>query len=64
LARDIVAELGWTQPWFVVSALARENTLAVCRQVQRFFEATQQADTNRVDMLPGDVRARGDDAPA
>ncbi|HXE77442.1 MAG TPA: GTPase ObgE [Rhodanobacter sp.] len=64
LARDIVAELGWTQPWFVVSALARENTLAVCRQVQRFFEATQQADTNRVDMLPGDVRARGDDTPA
>jgi GTP-binding protein len=64
LARAIVAELGWTQPWFVVSALARENTLAVCQQVQRFFEATQQADANRVDMLPGDVRARGDDTPA
>jgi GTP-binding protein len=64
LSRAIVAELGWTQPWFVVSALARENTLAVCQQVQRFFEATQQADANRVDMLPGDVRARGDDTPA
>ena len=64
LARDIVAELGWTQPWFVVSALARENTLAVCRQVQRFFEAAQQADANRVDMRPDDVRARGDDTPA
>jgi GTP-binding protein len=48
----------------VVSALARENTLAVCQQVQRFFEATQEADANRVDMLPGDVRARGDDTPA
>jgi len=64
LARSIVAELGWIQPWFVVSALAREKTMDVCRQVQRFFEATQQADANRVDMLPGDVRARGDDTPA
>ena len=64
LARKIIAELGWTQPWFVVSALARENTLAVCQQVQRFFESMQETDANRVDMLPGDVRARADDPPA
>jgi len=63
-ARRIVAELGWTRPWFVVSALARENTLAVCQQVQRFFEATRAGDADRVDMLPGDVRARTEDPPA
>ncbi|MGC1329233.1 Obg family GTPase CgtA, partial [Pseudomonas sp.] len=37
VAEKIVAELGWTQPWFLVSAIARENTMAVCQQVQRFF---------------------------
>ncbi|MEO8747064.1 MAG: Obg family GTPase CgtA [Rhodanobacter sp.] len=63
LARKIVTELAWTQPWFVVSALARDNTLAVCQQVQRFFESTQETDANRVGMLPGDVRARADDPP-
>ncbi len=58
LARDIVTQLQWTQPWFVVSALARENTLAVCQAAQQFFDASRAADAHRDDMLPGDVRAR------
>ena len=59
-AAAIVEQLGWTQPWFLVSAIARDNTMAVCQQVQRFFEAQREDDAERVDMLPGDVRLRGD----
>ena len=60
VAEDIIKRLGWTQPWFLVSAIARENTMAVCQQVQRFFEAQHQAHEGRTDMLPGDVRLRGE----
>ncbi|SFK22981.1 Obg family GTPase CgtA [Rhodanobacter glycinis] len=59
-AEAIVEQLGWTQPWFLVSAIARDNTLAVCQQVQRFFEAQREDAAGRVDMLPDDVRLRGD----
>ena len=61
VAEDIVKRLGWTQPWFLVSAIARENTMAVCQQVQRFFEEQKQAREGRSGMLPGDVRLRGED---
>jgi GTP-binding protein len=61
VAEDIVKRLGWTQPWFLVSAIARENTMAVCQQVQQFFEQQKQAREGRCDMLPGDVRLRGED---
>jgi GTP-binding protein len=59
-AGAIVERLGWTQPWFLVSAIARENTMAVCQQAQRFFEAQRVAAEGRTDMLPGDVRLRGE----
>lgn len=61
-AEDIVSRLGWTQPWFLVSAIARENTLPVCQQVWHFLEAEHMARVERDDMLPGDVRLRGDGA--
>jgi GTP-binding protein len=61
VAEDIVARLGWTQPWFLVSAIARDNTMAVCQQVQRFFEAQREARRESVDEMPAnDVRLRGD----
>jgi GTPase len=60
-AQKIVAELGWSQPWFLVSAIARENTMAVCQQVQRFFESQREATTGKVDMPSGDVRLRGEE---
>ena len=60
-AEKIIAELGWSEPWFLVSAIARENTMAVCQHVQRFFESQRAASTNRSDMLQGDVRLRGDE---
>jgi len=60
VAEKIIAELGWTQPWFLVSAIARENTMPVCQQVQRFFESQREVSVERVDMLPNDVRLRGE----
>jgi GTP-binding protein len=39
LAEDIVRRLGWSSPWFVVSALSREHTTEVCQAVQRRLEA-------------------------
>jgi len=61
-AEAIVEQLDWTGPWFLVSAIARDNTMAVCQQVQRFFEAQREDAAERVDMLPGDVRLRDDSA--
>ncbi|TAL99443.1 MAG: GTPase ObgE [Rhodanobacter sp.] len=59
-AERIVAELDWKQPWFVISAIARENTMAVCQRVQRFFESQREANAERTDLLSGDVRLRGE----
>jgi GTP-binding protein len=63
VAEKIIAELGWTQPWFLVSAIARENTMAVCQQVQQFFESQREISAARTEMLRGDVRLRGDELP-
>ncbi len=60
VAEKIIAELAWTQPWFLVSAIARENTLEVCQQVQQFFDAQRESDEEGAEMAPGDVRLRGD----
>jgi GTP-binding protein len=62
VAQGIVDKLGWTQPWFLVSAIARENTMAVCQQVQRFFESQREAEAERTEMLADDVRLRGEKA--
>ncbi|MEW5833995.1 MAG: Obg family GTPase CgtA [Pseudomonadota bacterium] len=65
VAEDIVRRLGWTQPWFLVSAIARDNTLAVCQQVQRFFESQRRSAEEAVeaDFSPDDVRMRGETPP-
>ncbi|MDE2280509.1 MAG: GTPase ObgE [Xanthomonadaceae bacterium] len=61
VAEDIVRRLDWKEPWFLVSALARDNTMAVCRQVQRFFEEQRAARAEeRAEIAPGDVRLRGE----
>jgi GTP-binding protein len=60
VAEKIIAELGWTQPWFLVSAIARENTLEVCQRVQQFFESQREVREVRTDMAPSDVRLRGE----
>jgi GTP-binding protein len=37
-AQEIVAELGWTQPWFLVSAIGREGTWPIMLAAQSFFD--------------------------
>src|SRR3546814_15916567 len=36
-AEEIVAGLGWEQPWFLVSAIGREGTWPIMLEVQAFF---------------------------
>ncbi|PXV58506.1 GTP-binding protein [Dyella jiangningensis] len=60
VAEDIVKRLEWKGPWFLVSAIARENTMPVCQKVWQFLSEQQMAHEERVDMLPGDVRLRGE----
>ena len=61
VAEQIIAELGWTEPWFLVSASARENTMNVCQHVQRFCESQRDEQVGRTDMLPNDVRLRNEE---
>ena len=37
-AQKIVAELGWTGPWYLVSALGRDGTWPIMLAVQAFFD--------------------------
>ncbi len=41
-AQEVVAELGWTQPWFLVSAIGRENTWPIMLAVQSFFDRLRE----------------------
>ncbi|MGX5672041.1 GTPase ObgE [Thermomonas sp. XSG] len=41
-AEKIVAELGWTQPWYVVSALGRDGTWPIMLAVQTFFDRLRE----------------------
>ncbi len=43
-AEQIVAELGWDQPWYLVSALGREGTWPIMREVMSFFDRLKQAE--------------------
>ena len=42
-AQDIIAALGWTQPWFVTSAIGREGTWPIMLKIQQFFDDRKQA---------------------
>lgn len=41
-AEAIVAELGWTGPWYLVSALGREGTRPIMLAVQTFFDRLRE----------------------
>ena len=43
-AEKIVAELGWTGSWYLVSALGREGTWPIMLAVQAFFDRLRQAE--------------------
>ena len=42
-ARAIVRRLKWKQPWYAVSAIAREGTWSLCLDIQRFFDEQKLA---------------------
>ncbi|MCL6618621.1 MAG: GTPase ObgE [Thermomonas hydrothermalis] len=41
-AEAIVAELGWTAPWFLVSAIGRQGTWPIMLEVQAFFDRLRE----------------------
>ena len=42
-AEQVVAELGWTGPWYLVSALGREGTWPIMKDVMAFFDQQRAA---------------------
>lgn len=42
-ARAVVEELGWTERWYVISALAHEGTRELARDVMSFLELEREA---------------------
>jgi GTP-binding protein len=42
-AKAIVRKLKWKQPWYLVSAIAREGTWPLCLDIQRFFDEQRLA---------------------
>jgi len=41
-AKEVIAELGWTEPWFLVSAIGREGTWPIMLAVQAFFDRLRE----------------------
>lgn len=41
-AEAVVRELGWTQPWYMISALGREGTWPIMLEVQAFFDRLRE----------------------
>jgi len=41
-AEAVVAELGWTQPWYLVSAIGRDGTWPIMLEVQAFFDRLRE----------------------
>lgn len=52
-AATVIAELGWSGPWYLTSAIAREGTWPIMLDVQAFFdrlrEEQAEADANEAD---------------
>ncbi|MFT3757066.1 MAG: GTPase ObgE [Pseudoxanthomonas sp.] len=41
-AQQVIAELGWSQPWYLVSALGREGTWPIMKDVMTFFDRQRE----------------------
>jgi GTPase len=57
LAEQIIAELGWRQPWFMVSALSREGTWPIMLEIQRFFDQLREEQLEAANAAAGQVDA-------
>jgi GTP-binding protein len=53
-AEKVVADLGWTAPWYLVSAIGREGTWPVVLDVQAFFDR-QRAEALEAAHAAGDT---------
>ena len=56
-AAQVVAELGWEQPWFLVSALGREGTWPIMLEVMAFLDRQKAARAEAE--AEADAQARG-----
>ncbi len=43
-AEAVIAELGWTAPWFLVSAIAKQGTWTVAQKVFEFLDRRREAE--------------------
>ena len=41
-AEQVIAELGWTGPWYLVSALGREGTWPIMKDIMAFFDRQRE----------------------
>jgi GTP-binding protein len=59
MAESIVAELGWTQPWYLTSAIGREGTRPIMLAVQTFFDRLREDELEAANeaAMAADIRA-------
>ncbi|NII09152.1 Obg family GTPase CgtA [Oleiagrimonas sp. C23AA] len=57
---EILEQLDWQAPWFVMSAASREGTRDICHKVQQFFDAEREKQRLAREGVLDDVRARGE----
>jgi GTP-binding protein len=43
IVKAIVKKLRWKQPWYLISAIAREGTWPLALDIQRFFDEQKRA---------------------
>jgi GTP-binding protein len=60
-AEEIVAELGWTQPWYLVSALSREGTWPIMLDIQHFFDRLREEQLEAEAAAKAEVASRSVD---
>ncbi|HVI25183.1 MAG TPA: GTPase ObgE [Xanthomonadaceae bacterium] len=62
-AAEVVRELGWSGPWFLVSAIGREGTWPIMLEVQGFLDRQRadeaEAAAERGDAVPGAAADEG-----
>jgi GTP-binding protein len=59
-AAEIIAKLGWQEPWFVVSAIGREGTWPIMLKIQQFFDDQKHAALEAAEDVSERARMRPD----
>ncbi len=59
-AAEIIAKLGWKEPWFVVSAIGREGTWPIMLRIQQFFDDQKHEALEAAEDLAERARMRPD----